>query len=178
MPGPKLVESSEILNAKKIIIIVLVSQTLFCVDLFAQKESINFKGSKSIFLQLFGPEVLGAHFNSNLNNRISVNAGLGLGLAYHLGSNIYFRNTGNSRLSRFYLGFQVFSIRSVNPFGGFNEDRQVGLYIPVGYEYVSKNWFSFQVDLGPNFVEEDWSQYNTGKFYGSFKFGGFFSRKD
>lgn len=146
----------------------------------AAQQATTTSTSTSLMLQFFGPEALGIHVNHNTNDRFSMNIGLGLGLDAHIGVNVY-PSRQNSRPISWYGGLQLFivsqvSIGSIALFGtgssgSSKKDSQIGAYIPIGLEYVAKKNFTIQVDIGPNFVKEDWDQTNTGTFMGSLKIG-------
>ena len=142
---------------------------IFNFSIHAQ-DSLNIAGSAGFYAQAFGPEVLGIHVNINAGGKASINFGIGGNLDYHLGLNYYFGNRHFSK-STIYAGLQVASIREFLFFGSDGHERQIGLYIPIGYEYVAKKGFSLQIDVGPNFVGENWEQSNTQIIQGSFKIG-------
>ena len=142
---------------------------IFQTNVFAQ-DSLSIAGKTAIYGQLFGPEVLGIHFNVNTGKKTSLNFGIGVNVDVHAGMNYYFKKRQLSGSSA-YAGFQVASIRDIIIFGSGDHSRQAGLYIPIGYEYNAKKGFSLQIDIGPNFVSEDWSQGNTYVINGSIKLG-------
>lgn len=150
--------------------------------LMSQGNSDKIKGSSSLMLQVFGPELLGVHYNYYVTYRISINAGIGLNMDVHLGSNFYLKNRSKSSSSLF-LGAQIIAYREYHLLGNFfggpdtQHDTQIGLYIPFGYEYLGKKGFTLQVDIGPNFVKEDWGQTNTIPFFGSLKIGYTFKKR-
>lgn len=146
--------------------------------LMSQENSNKIKGSSSLMLQVIGPEVLGVHYNYYVTYRISINAGIGFNMDVHLGSNFYLKNRSKSSSSLF-LGAQIIAYRAFHPFGPYfgDHDTQMGLYIPFGYEYLGKKGFTLQVDIGPNFVKEDWGQTNTIPFFGSLKIGYTFKKR-
>ncbi len=111
--------------------------------------------------------MLGGHFNVYLNNRISVNVGLGINLDAHIGSNFNFNRT---KYSSIIVGVQVCSYNKFT-FSGSSRIRQLGIYIPLGFEYYADKGFTLQIDFGPNFVKEDWEQSNTSPFLISIKIG-------
>lgn len=139
-------------------------------SLTAQDYSTTFKGTPAFFLQLYGPEILGLHVNYNISNRFSVNTGIGLNADFHIGSNYYVtkRKPGNFSL---YTGFQFISYHAFSYSGSSGGERQKGLYIPVGCEYVAHRGFTIQLDIGPNFYKYDYDQRNTVPFFGSLKIG-------
>jgi hypothetical protein len=147
--------------------------------LTAQNDTSSFKSRSSLLFELFGPELMGGYFNYFISNRISANLGIGLDLDFHLGSNIYLVRRNKLRHS-IYLGGQIIYYRkstmSFIGFGGpIKPDHQIGFYLPIGYEYISKKGFTLQIDLGPNFVSRDWDQSNTKPILFSFKIGKTFS---
>jgi len=155
---------------KKIIYIGLIMTVVFFEKTIAQ-DSLYINNSPAFYLQFFGPEILGIHFNMNAGRKFSVNAGIGGNVDYHLGMNYYFGNRSVSK-SSLYAGIQICSLREINIFGSSGDyERQAGFYIPIGYEYVAKKGFSIQIDAGPNFVKDDWEQGNTYPFLGSIKVG-------
>lgn len=149
--------------------------------LIAQQDTSEIKKSTSLMLQFFGPEVLGIHVNHNASQRISLNAGLGVDLGVHIGANAYLTDRTLKRFA-WYGGVQLFLIREFqfstgNIFGSMGSstrnkrETQVGVYIPVGFEYMAKKGFTIQLDIGPNFIKEDWGQNNTADILGSLKIG-------
>ena len=50
-------------------------------------------------------------------------------------------------------------------------ESQVGVYFPIGFEYIAKKGFTLQIDIGPNLVGKDWAQTSTAPIVGSFKIG-------
>ena len=148
---------------------------VFHGPLLAQNSSGGLKGSTSLMGQLWGAEVVGVHINHNLDHRVSINAGVGVLLDAHLGTNVYLTQRTNKKAS-FYIGAQLTLTNSVNLFGSSSES-QWGAYLPIGYEYLSLKGFTVQVDIGPNFVENDWDQINTLPFMGSIKLGYTFRKK-
>ncbi|MBP7238960.1 MAG: hypothetical protein KBA14_01940 [Saprospiraceae bacterium] len=149
---------------------------LITLDLSAQDEMGTLKGSPAIFLQLYGPEILGLHINYNISNHFSANTGIGLNADFHIGSNYYITKRKLGHFS-IYSGFQLISYHEFSYSGSSGGDRQNGLYIPVGFEYVAHRGFTMQLDIGPNFYKYDYAQRNTVPFFGSLKIGITFLRK-
>jgi len=141
----------------------------------AQNDGVGLKGSTSLFGQTGGPEVIGVHINHNVSHRVSLNVGVGLLLDAHIGTNVYLTNRVEKRKS-LYLGAQLSNIREVNIIGSSRE-RQFGVYIPIGFEYIAPKGFTLQIDVGPNFVNDDYDQVNTLAFFGSIKVGYTFRKK-
>jgi hypothetical protein len=142
---------------------------LFFVSLKAQNDSVKFAGRPSFYLQAWGPEGLGAHFNIYLSNRMSLNAGLGFNIDAHIGTNFYFTKRNKSK-GAFYAGTQFCSYR-IFKFNFTGKERQLAIYFPVGYEYIGKKGFSFQIDIGPNIIQKNWGQYNSLPILASLKIG-------
>ena len=69
-----------------------------------------------------------------------------------------------------YVGLELCTIRMFE-LSGDAGIRQLGIYFPIGYESISKKGFTFQIDIGPNFVNENWEQINTSPIMGSIKIG-------
>ncbi|MFK7814281.1 MAG: hypothetical protein AB8B59_17415 [Maribacter sp.] len=174
---------------QKIILIVIVISFLSSKEnnLLAQSTK-SIEKSTSIMGQLFGPEALGIHLNQNLEKRFSLNIGLGIGLDAHLGFNVYLNNRELKRFA-WYCGLQAYLIHEVvfisgtifgesDSSGSNKRDSQAGMYIPIGFEFISKNGFTIQLDLGPNFVKKDWDQTNTAPIMGSLKIGYTFRSKN
>jgi hypothetical protein len=162
---------------KKLIVVFgfLILTFSFHKKLAAQSDTLNFKGKSSLLFEMWGPEVIGGYFNYFINNRISANLGIGFDLDFHLGSNLYLIRRNKSRHS-IYLSGQIISYnKNTISFIGIGQapepDRQLGFYLPIGYEYISKKGFTLQIDLGPNFVSRDWDQSNTKPIVFSFKTG-------
>jgi len=127
------------------------------VNLVAQNNSVNQRGRTSIFLQFGGPEMLGGHVNTFLNNKISVNAGLGFNMDAHVGSNIYIVKGENSR-KYMYVGLQLSTIQLFILDGSNSGIRQLGVYFPIGYQSMAMKGFTFQIDVGPNITKENWEE--------------------
>lgn len=142
---------------------------LFSMHLHAQPDTTKYGGRPSFYLQAWGPEGVGVHANVFLGNRMSLNAGLGFNIDAHIGTNFYFTKRNKSK-GAFYAGAQLCSYR-IFKFNFDGKERQLAFYVPVGYEYISKKGFSFQVDIGPNMIQKDWGQYNTLPFLASLKIG-------
>ncbi len=152
--------------------------------MIAQEDSNHTKKSTSLMLQFYGPEVLGVHVNHNASKRISLNLGLGVDLDLHLGTNAYLTDRDLKRFA-WYGGGQMYWIRKTEGFintdffgsmstGSYTTDKresQVGVYFPIGFEYIARKGFTIQADVGPNLVSDDWSQVNTAPINGSFKIG-------
>ena len=166
-------------NIAIFLVLLALSATKTLIN--AQQNSKDVKESTSLMLQFFGPEALGIHINHNVMPRVSLNLGIGFDLDAHLGFNAYFSNRELKRLA-LYGGLQVYLIRKVqfftgNVFGSTGSsstnkrDSQVGLYLPIGFEYIAKKGFTIQLDVGPNIVRNNWNQTNTGIVMGSFKIG-------
>lgn len=168
---------------------IVVVLALFIISatqtfLVAQEDSNHTNKSTSLMLQFYGPEVLGIHINHNASKRISLNLGLGVDLGTHLGANAYLTNRDLKRFA-WYGGLQAYWIRKTEGFvntdffgsmstGSSTSDKsesQVGVYFPIGFEYMAKKGFTIQADVGPNLVSDDWSQVNTAPINGSFKIG-------
>lgn len=163
---------------------ISATQTL----LIAQQDNSDTKRSTSLMLQFFGPEALGIHVNHNATKRISLNLGLGADLGIHIGANAYLTNRNLKRFA-WYGGLQLYLIREFqftpgDIFGSMGSsstknkrESQVGIYFPVGFEFIAKKGFTLQMDLGPNLVQKDWAQTNTAPILGSFKIGYTFRAK-
>lgn len=143
--------------------------------LSAQNVIPDLKGSTSLTGQLWGFEAVGLNLNHNINHRISINAGLGVVLDLHVGTNIYLSNRKKKKTS-LYIGAQFGSIKQISLFGS-SDKSQLGVYLPIGFEYIALKGFTIQVDIGPNFVKEDWIQINTFPVLGSLKIGYTFRKK-
>ncbi len=135
------------------------------------QDSLSIAQTGGFYLQVYGPELFGLHINMNAGSKVSVNLGIGIDLDYHIGMNYYFGNRHIS-CSSIFAGLQIASQREFLVFGGSDEfRRQPALYIPIGYEYIARKGFSIQLDIGPNFVRENWDQWNTYPVNFSFKIG-------
>jgi len=134
-----------------------------------KRDSTLLYSRSAVLVQLWGPEVLGFHFIINPINRISINFGFGLLADFHLGMNYYVIDRTKST-SSFYVGSQIILYHKFMLFGSSSES-QLGIYIPIGFEYMAQNGFTFQIDAGPNIVEKDWGQTNTKSFIASLKIG-------
>lgn len=166
------------------IVSLLIFFTISATQTFLTAQQVNsdIKSSTSLMLQFFGPEALGIHINHNSTKRISLNIGLGADLGIHIGTNAYLTNR-NQKHFAWYGGLQLYLIRefqfsSGNLFGNMEStstknkrESQAGIYLPIGFEYIAKKGFTFQIDVGPNFVREDWAQTNTAPIMGSLKIG-------
>lgn len=169
-------------------LLLLLAVNAMETTMFSQQNEPNrTKKSTSLMLQFYGPEALGVHVNQNITRSIALNFGLGLDLGAHLGMNAYLTNRNQKRFA-WYGGVQTYFIReftlnSGNLFGssGVSEsqkrDSQLGVYIPIGFEYIANKGFTLQLDIGPNLVGEDWGQSNTAPVMGSLKIGYTFRAK-
>lgn len=153
-----------------IMVFILTQNTLN-----AQSDVPNVKGSTSLLGQVWGLEILGINVNHNLNHWLSLNAGVGIGLQFHLGANFYLNKRTEKRTS-FFIGAQTGLIREYYLSGEFG-DSQLAIYLPIGFEYRASKGFTIQLDVGPNFVKNDWSQSNTSSFLASIKIGYTFRKK-
>jgi predicted RNA-binding protein with TRAM domain len=72
-----------------------------------------------------------------------------------------------------FAGIELTTVQQVEPFADkmWSGVRQFGIYLPVGYQLIGKKGFTLQVDIGPNFVNENWGQINTSPILGSIKLG-------
>ena len=134
-----------------------------------QSDSTSSDKKVSLMGQLWGPEILGGHLNFFLHDRLSINFGIGLNFDTHIGSNVYLKNRNSSARS-LYVGAQVIHYRQFL-LSGSNAETQLGIYLPLGYESVSSRGFTFQIEVGPNFVSKDWSQTNTLPLIASVRIG-------
>ncbi len=148
---------------------------IFTNTLSAQNTVPDLKGSTAVVGQLWGIETIGLNINHNINHRVSINAGLGILLDLHLGANLYLTNRTKKKTS-FYIGTQVGLIRQISIFGS-SDESQLGIYAPIGFEYIALKGFTILVDIGPNFVKEDWDQISTFPIMGSLKIGYTFRKK-
>ena len=156
-------------SSKTVIGFLFTICPLFSSHVNAQHDSTKFGGRPSFYIQAIGPEGLGAHVNIFLGNRMSLNGGLGFNLDAHIGTNFYFTKRNRSK-GAFYFGTQFCSYR-IFKFNFTGKERQLAVYFPVGYEYIGKKGFSFQVDIGPNIIQKDWGQYNSSPILASIKIG-------
>jgi hypothetical protein len=145
--------------------------------LFSQSESPDYKGSTSLLFHLGVPELVGLEVNHYLNNRLSINLGLGFTLNCHAGSNFYLVERSHSP-SSVYTGFQLVLYNDSYVLGGEGEKWR-GIYIPIGYEYVGRKGLTFQLDLGPCFFERKYFASDTPStyFFCSIKIGKTIKRK-
>jgi len=139
-------------------------------NLLAQTRSDNDRGRTSLLFQFGGPELLGVHVNVLIADRITVNAGLGFDLDAHIGSSYYLIKSENSG-KRMYVGFELSTIQMILISGDMSGVRQIGVYFPIGYELITQKGFTFQIDIGPNLVKENWGQFNTFPIIVSIKIG-------
>lgn len=128
-----------------------------------------------LFAQAWGPEVIGVHVAYSLSNRVGLNTGLGLNMDAHLGTSVYLLSRAKHQTS-IYIGVQAITYREYLLFGSSEAERQLGIYCPIGVEYIAVEGFTVQVEVGPNFVQEDWEQVNTFPFMASLKIGYTFKR--
>lgn len=127
---------------------------VYSLDLLqAQSEAAEIKGKSSLFFQILGPEVLGAHYNYNFHKNISANIGIGLNADAHAGVNFYPLKRTNPEYLTIYAGAQIISYHQ---FGG--SEFQLGFYTPIGIEIysMSARGLTIQIEGGPNIVKEDW----------------------
>lgn len=139
-------------------------------SLLAQFDSTSFKHRTSLLLSINGQEWFGAYVNHYFTNRISANIGVGGLLDAHVGINYYLFKRNKSE-SAVYVSAQAAACKKFTLFND-TEERQLVIYIPIGYEYVGKKGFTFQIDMGLNFVSKtNWGQPNTRPFLFSVKIG-------
>jgi len=158
--------------------LVILSYILLSpVYLFSQSESSAFKGSTSFLFHLGVPELLGLEINHYLNNRISLNLGLGYTANCHAGTNFYLVERSHSP-SSVYTGFQLVLFNDSYVPGGEGEKWR-GIYLPLGYEYVGGKGFTFQLDLGPCFFGKKYFTQDTPStfLFWSIKIGKTIKRK-
>lgn len=146
---------------KKIVILSCI--LLSPVYLFSQSEPSAFKGRTSFLFHLGLPEIGGLEVNHYLNNRLSLNLGLGYTANFHLGTNFYLVERSNSP-SSVYTGFKFVGYNDSYVFGGEGE-KWLGIYLPLGYEFVGGKGFTFQLDLGPCFFEKKYFTDDTPSAY-------------
>ena len=129
----------------------------------AQRDTIDFYDASGVHLELLGPALFGVNGNYYLNNRIAFSLGFGFDLDVHLGVNLKLISRERSNHS-VYLSTQFCMIRELKKplYSNLSSgNKQLGLFIPLGYEFVGKNGFTLQLECGPNFVSEDYGQTNT-----------------
>jgi len=131
--------------------------------LFSQTEAPSFKGRTSFLFKIGTPEGIGLDLNHYLNNRFSLNLGYGYTGNCHTGTNLYLIKRDHSA-SSVYTGMQFVLFSDSYVFENFDKKWR-GAYIPVGYEYVGKKGFTFQLDLGPCFFEKKYFTHDTPSTY-------------
>jgi hypothetical protein len=158
--------------------LVLLSWILLSsVYLFSQTESSAFKGRTSFLFDIGSSKIVGLDVNHYLNNRLSLNLGLGYTANFHIGTNFYIIERSHSP-SSIYTGLQFVGYNDSYEFGGEGE-KWLGIYLPLGYEYVGQKGFTFQLDLGPSFFGKKYFTGDTPStyFFWSIKVGKTFKRK-
>ena len=136
----------------------------------AQADSNNLFRASLLF-QGGGPEILGVGQNLLLGRHFSVNWGIGINLDWHIGMNGYLIDRTKSRTA-VYAGWQFISLKEASFDSNDDGAKQVGIYFPIGVEYMAPRGFTFQVEFGPNFVKHDWDdQGNTGPFLFTLRIG-------
>ena len=147
---------------------ILVFFLLICSDTNSSaQDSTHHKASTYLSAQILGPEVIGFNININLHHRLSLNLGMGINIDFHVGSNYYITDRRKGHHSLF-VGAQLTSIREFR-----DSKRQLGAYLPLGYEFLGKKGFMFQLEAGPNFVKDDFGgQTNAHKFNFAVRIGG------
>jgi len=135
---------------KKLLILSCI--LLIPFNLFSQTEASSFKGRTSFLLHLGTPELVGLELGHYLNNRFSLNLGMGVTANCHAGSNFYLFERSHSPSSA-YAGFQLVLYNDSYVPTGLG-DKWRGICLPFGYEYVGGKGFTFQFDLGPCFFDK------------------------
>lgn len=127
------------------------------------------KGDRTLSIQLYGPELLGFHYNYFLDDRFSLNAGLGIFFNLHAGANYYFLNTSNVNI---YAGSQICYITELSLDNIFsNYGGQPAIYFPVGMQYIADKGFTLGLEAGFNLFKDDYAQSNTSPFLFALKIG-------
>ncbi|MHA7109754.1 hypothetical protein ACRTDU_06485 [Sunxiuqinia elliptica] len=65
---------------------------------------------------------------------------------------IFYQVPSTKHQTSIYVGVQAIAYREYLLFGSSGADRQLGIYCPVGVEYIALEGFTVQVDVGLIFV--------------------------
>jgi hypothetical protein len=90
-------------------VFVLLLFLSFSFQTNGQKRFIYENGTQNFMFQLFGPEMIGIHYNYFMLDKLSVNTGLGWGLSTHIGLNYYLTKRNN-----LYFGYQLCRITRIS----------------------------------------------------------------
>lgn len=123
----------------------------------------------SLLAELGGPEGLGVYAGYYVTDALALTVGVGLNFDAHLGMQLYFG--GHTRSAHSVYAGAHFVICNQYVLAGPAGDRQGGVFIPLGYEYLARGGFTLQVEVGPNFVGTHWSQVNTRRILASIRLG-------
>ena len=137
---------------------------------FAQSGLPEFPGKVSVLGQLLGPELLGISTNVYVSNRLAITTGIGLNANLHAGLNYYLFDRSLSRTT-FYVGFQIITVKEYDEFNSEETEQLAGIYFPIGMEFISPKGFTLQVEAGPNILNGNGEQANTGPFQIAFRIG-------
>ena len=160
----------------KIAIVVIALLLSINSNIYAQSTSYREQRPHGIHFQLFGPTVLGLHYDYHLSNTYDIDLGIGIGLDIQFGVKFHpFGNETSGKISP-YLGLFISRIRQFHPglFGGssgFGPESTLGLYLPVGIEIYTDKAFTFSIEGAYNYTSEDWGQANTRDFYFALRTG-------
>ena len=148
---------------RKSFLILILLLSAMSVQLKAQVDTLDFFDATGVHVELMGPSLVGINFNYYFGNRLSTNLALGANLDVHLGANFYLISRERSRHS-VYISAQLCMIRqlSLPLYKDISaRNKETGLYIPLGYEFIGKKGFTLQLECGANFVSQDFGQTNT-----------------
>jgi len=143
--------------------------------LFAQSKSIREQRPGGIFLQIFGPTLLGLNFDYHLANQFDVDFGFGIDGDLQLG--LRYQPLGNQidRSIFPYIGIfgEVINEFTINLFNSSAEKgaSTTGFYIPIGLEWYAYNGLTILMEIGYNNTKKDFGQTNTRKIIGAFRIG-------
>jgi hypothetical protein len=158
-----------------LILIVLFNSDFI---LFAQSKSMREQRSGGIFLQIFGPTVLGLNFDYHLSNQFD--ADFGFGIAGDLQLGVRYQPLGNQigRTIFPYIGFFGEVINEL-PFMNYPSEEKrastTGFYIPIGLEWYAYDGLTLSLEIGYNNTKKDFEQANTKIIYGAFRIGYYIS---
>ncbi len=143
--------------------------------LFAQSKLIREQRPGGIFLQIFGPTLLGLNFDYHLSNHFDADFGFGIDGDLQLG--VRYQPLGNQidRAIFPYIGLfgVIINEFTINLFNS-NESKSestTGFYIPIGLEWYVYNGLTLSTEVGYNNTKKDFGQFNTRKFIGAFRIG-------
>ncbi len=148
-------------------------------SLYAQPKSIREERPVGVYLQLFGPTVMGLNLNYHFSNLFDGDFGFGIDGDLQLGIR-YFPFGDKVACNLFpYVGLfsEMINEFKINIFNTSTSSSSstIGFYIPIGVEWYVYKGLTLSIEAGYNNTREEFNQVNTKRFNGAFRIGYHFS---